>query len=75
MKYSSRKIIFDLEEGEAILIYPGKMSTASIDDLEALLLLAVKRLRRADAKDSAEDDDAKDSAEDDDAPPATKGGA
>ena len=65
MKHSSRKIIFDLEEGEAILIYPGKMSTASIDDLEALLLLAVKRLRRADAKDSADDDEA---------PPATKGG-
>jgi len=45
----SRKMIFDMEEGEAILIYPDRMSTASIDDFEVLLSLAVRRMRRAAA--------------------------
>ena len=62
---ASRKMIFDMEEGEAILIYPDGMSPASIDDFEALVMLAIKRMRRAAAKGATADE----------APPATEGGA
>lgn len=43
---STRRMVFDTEDGEAIFTYPDGLSEASIDDLEEWFALVVKRLRR-----------------------------